>query len=271
MWCWPSAPNWAKPIADVLCVDGNLRINGTLIRNDIDPEQLNRNFTADVAILSDARIAIHALLAGIGNRTIFSPTSPGTRRGRGFGRAWKRTASWLGQRRTLEILPDTLPEVIVAGDSTQPVYSGNHLYDANRPRLWFNSATGYGTLGMDYQRPAGRAGACRVVVGRDGGLQFTLPELASAVEAGAAIIILLWNNRGYGEIKRYMQSRAIPAIGVDIYTPDFLAVAKGFGCRAERAASFEHLHQLLQSAARAGCPTLIELLEEAQFLSSATA
>ena len=101
----------------------------------------------------------------------------------------------------------------------------------------------------------------------DGGFQFTLPELASAIEANAPIIVLLWNNRGYGEIKRYMQNRDIPCIGVDIYTPDFLAVAKGFGCRAERASSFEHLRTLLQAAAHADRPTVIELLEDAEFLS----
>ena len=182
-------------------------------------------------------------------------------------------ADWSGQRRTLEILQDTLPDVIVAGDSTQPVYSGNHLFDANHPRSWFNSATGYGTLGYGLPAAIGAklAAPDRPVVALvgDGGLQFTLPELASAVEAGTAIIILLWNNRGYGEIKRYMQKRDIPAIGVDIYTPDFLAVARGFGCRAERASSFEHLRQLLQAGAESKRPTVIELSEDAEFLTGA--
>ena len=40
----------------------------------------------------------------------------------------------------------------------------------------------------------------------DGGIQFTLPELASAVEARVGVIVLLWNNQGYGEIKRYTPS-----------------------------------------------------------------
>jgi acetolactate synthase-1/2/3 large subunit len=162
------------------------------------------------------------------------------------------------------------PDVIVAGDSTQPVYSGNHLYEANHPRSWFNSATGYGTLGYGLPAAIGAklAAPHRPVVALvgDGGLQFTLPELASAVEAGTGIIVLLWNNRGYGEIKRYMQNRDIPAIGVDIYTPDFLAVAAGFGCRAERASSFGHLHQLLRSAGDSTRPLLIEMIEDAEFL-----
>jgi acetolactate synthase-1/2/3 large subunit len=254
-------------------LDGNFRIGGTLIRIDIDPEQLAGNFPADVAILSDAGMAMRALLAALGEHKAHSPDSAGTRRACEV-RARLETqwpAAWHGQRRVLEILQDALPDAIIAGDSTQPVYSGNHLFEATRPRSWFNSSTGYGTLGYGLPAAIGaKLAACgRPVVALigDGGIQFTLPELASAVEANAPIIVLLWNNRGYGEIRRYMQNRAIPLIGVDIYTPDFLALARGFGCHAERVSSLPHLRELLQTAARADRPTVIEVLEDASFLT----
>ena len=60
--------------------------------------------------------------------------------------------------------------------------------------------------------------------------------------------ILLWNNQGYGEIKTYMADRDIPQIGVDIYTPDFQTIARGFGCRALRAESLAHLRDALREA-----------------------
>jgi acetolactate synthase-1/2/3 large subunit len=253
--------------------DGNFRIASPLIRVDIDAAQLNRNFPADVAVLGDAKLAMRALLAALGKRDAHSAQSAGARRAAEvrarLDAQWP--AAWWGQRRMLEVLQETLPDAIVVGDSTQPVYSGNHLFEAHRPRAWFNSSTGYGTLGYGLPAAIGAklAASERPVVALigDGGIQFTLPELASAVEANAPIIILLWNNRGYGEIKRYMQNRSIPLIGVDLYTPDFLALARGFGCHAERASSFEHLRELLQTAARAKRPTVIELLEDASFLS----
>jgi acetolactate synthase-1/2/3 large subunit len=180
-------------------------------------------------------------------------------------------APWRPQERLLQVLQDTLPDLIVVGDSTQPVYSGNFLYESNRPRSWFNSATGYGTLGYGLPAAVGAklAAPQRPVVALigDGGIQFTLAELASAVEARAGIIVVLWNNRGYGEIKRYMQERNIEPIGVDIYTPDFLALARAFGCYAERANSTAHLRKLLQAGAAAEVPTLIEVLEESAFLA----
>jgi acetolactate synthase-1/2/3 large subunit len=257
-----------------LVADGKLRIECPLVRIDLDPEQINRNFLADVAILSDAKLAIAALLARIEKRGTPSRESAGAKltaetRLR-LDAQWP--AAWRGQRKTLEALQDALPEAIIVGDSTQPVYSGNHLFEANAPHSWFNSATGYGTLGYGLPAAVGAklAAPNRPVVALigDGGIQFTLPELGSAIEARAPIIVLLWNNEGYGEIKRYMQERGIPTIGVDIYTPDLLAIATGFGCKAARASSLGHLRELLLEAARADRPTVIEVREDADFLKA---
>ena len=93
----------------------------------------------------------------------------------------------------------------------------------------------------------------------DGGLQFTLSELACAVEARTPIIVLLWNNQGYEEIKKYMVNRAITPVGVDIYTPDFIGVARALGCAAEAVSGVETLRTALELAADRQGPTLIEV------------
>ena len=257
--------------------DGQFHLNGTLIRIDIDPEQLNRNFPADIAIVGDARMTMRALLGALGEAVASrraAAETPGARRVAAVRAQLEAQwpAAWRGQRRVLDTLQASLPDALVVGDSTQPVYSGNHLFEATRPRSWFNSSTGYGTLGYALPAAVGAklAAPDRPVIALigDGGIQFTLPELASAIEANAPIIILLWNNRGYGEIKRYMRNRSIPEIGVDIYTPDLLLIARGFGCRAERADSFTHLDALLREAAGGDRPFMIEVLEDAAFIAA---
>jgi len=164
------------------------------------------------------------------------------------------------------LIAETLPEVIIVGDSTQPIYGGNLFYEAASPRSYFNSSTGYGTLGYGLPAALGAKLALpqRHVVSLigDGGLQFTLNELATAVELKLAVPILVWNNNGYGEIKKYMVDRDIPLIGVDIYTPDFIAIAKGFGCAAEKISSKAEFIEALQSACSASTPTLIDVPEE---------
>ena len=101
----------------------------------------------------------------------------------------------------------------------------------------------------------------------DGGLQFTLPELAAAVEAKVPVVVLVWNNQGYGEIKTYMAEKGIPEIGVDIYTPDLVAIARGYGCAADLATSAEQVRELLLAAVERAVPSLIEIREGAAFLA----
>ncbi|TBV03832.1 5-guanidino-2-oxopentanoate decarboxylase [Phytopseudomonas dryadis] len=246
--------------------DGGFHIGGQLIRIDIDAEQLQRNQRPYLAIHSDARLAISALLDALPART--APASGSQRAATARRRLAEGFADWGHYRALFERVLQVLPEARFVGDSTQTVYSGNHLVDLPAPRRWFNSSTGYGTLG--YALPAAigaklaepsRPVICLV---GDGGLQFSLAELASAVEARLGIVILLWNNQGYGEIKRYMLERDITPLGVDIFTPDFVAIARGFGCQAQRAESLEHLGHLLQEAPE-DRPLLIDIHEAPPF------
>ena len=246
---------------------GGFNIPGALLRIDIDPDQTVRNYPPQVALVADARIAAQALLTEI-NRQPLTPrtTDWGTAR---VARLWAELeptwdAATRVQTRFLNAVLEELPGVVFVGDSTQPVYSGNLTLNLDHPRCWFNASTGYGTLG--YALPAamgawlGRGDGQPVVclIG-DGGLQFTLPELASAVEARTPVIVLLWNNQGYEEIKKYMVNRAIEPVGVDIYTPDFIGVAKALGCAAESIRGIEHLRTALRAAADREGPTLIEI------------
>ncbi len=95
----------------------------------------------------------------------------------------------------------------------------------------------------------------------DGAIQFTSAELASAVEAKAAVIFLIWNNSNYGEIKRFTAERNIPQIGVDIHTPDFVGLGKACGCRTVCAKHLDQLKSELMTAARQARPTVIEVMQ----------
>lgn len=255
---------------DTLLFAGRPKLSGTLIRIDIDAEQLTRNRLPDIAILSDAGAAL-AAIADLLEAAGFRPGSEGALRAKALRERLDclLDARQRIHRRFLSTVQSALPDAAIAGDSTQPIYSGNLFYEPERPRSYFNSSTGYGTLGYALPAALGAKLADRhrpvaAVIG-DGGLQFTIGELATAVELGLPLPILLWNNRGYCEIKRYMAARGIPPIGVDIYTPDFLAIARGFGCEAARATSLGELAGLLRKANLGPGPTLIEI-DEAEAL-----
>ena len=251
---------------DTLLFDQSLCLKGKLIRIDIEAEQLNRNSLADIAICSDAGHAMVALTNALGDRK----PNQFTERVSKLRSAADATvlAEYQRHGRFLECILDTLPGVIIAGDSTQPVYGGNLMFDGDSPRSYFNSSTGYGTLGYGLPAALGAKIACphRPVVSLigDGGLQFTIAELACAVELNLALPIIVWNNNGYREIKQYMTERDIPTIGVDIFTPDFLTIAKGFGCKTASPGSYAELAETLKRADASDLPTMI-LIDETDF------
>ncbi len=246
---------------DTLLFGGRPAISGSLIRIDIEAEQLTRNASAAIGIVADAGAAARALTDALGT----VPSKTGVARAKALRSASleKLDDAYAAHGRILTRLAETFEGLIVAGDSTQPVYGANLTYDPPQPRCYFNSSTGFGTLGYGLPAAFGAklSQADRPVVSLigDGGLQFTLAELATGVELGLPVPILLWNNRGYGEIKRYMQDRQIPQIGVDIYTPDFQVIAKGFGAHATSAQSLEDLVSAMETAFASDRPTVIEL------------
>lgn len=247
--------------------DGGFAIPGGLIRVDIDAEQLARNFRPDVAIVADAGRALAALADALRDHDAGGSPDWGAPRAAALRRQLRDgyDPAQRAHQRLLAIVAQALPGVIIAGDSTQPVYGGNLVHEPDAPRSWFNSSTGFGTLG--YGLPAaigarlGGGGRPVVCLIGDGGLQFTLPELACAVEAQAPVIVILWNNSGYGEIKRYMTERDIEPVGVDIFTPDFMTLARGFGCMGARIATAGGLREELLLAATRKVPTILEIDE----------
>jgi len=243
--------------------DGRVEFKGKLIRIDIDIAQLSRNVKPDVAICSDSKNALQAL-----NNIIGKPIERG---GDGVARAHKireklKATRNPGYEKFFDTIRSALPDVIIAGDSSQPVYYAWLHYETEKPRSYFHSASGFGTLGYAIPAAIGAklAVPARPVIGLigDGGAQFTIAELASAVEARLPVIFLIWNNSGYGEIKRFMADAGIPPIGVDIYTPDFIGLGKAFGCDAVRANNFDDLKSELIIAARKNRPTLIEVMQQ---------
>jgi acetolactate synthase-1/2/3 large subunit len=160
---------------------------------------------------------------------------------------------------------DALPEALLIGDSTQPIYAGNLAFGAAFPGQWHNSATGYGTLGWALPASLGAALAAPtrpvVCLIGDGGLHYTLGELAAIRQAGRPVIVLLWNNAGYGEIKAAMQAEGVAPVGVELFTPDFDRLAEAYGFAVAVPERVDQLPELLRAAAARDLPTLIRLEE----------
>ncbi|MCD2184778.1 5-guanidino-2-oxopentanoate decarboxylase [Rhizobium sp. GN54] len=244
-----------------------------LVRIDIDPEQLVRSLRPAIRLVGDSKATIEALSPAVRPREAegWGQTAASSAR---HALESKLTAAQRVQITMLETLRDTLPGVVIVGDSNQPVYAGCMGFEATAPKTFFNSATGYGTLGYGLPAALGAKIAAPelpvVALMGDGGLQFTLAELGSVTEYGAPLILVLWNNNGYHEIERAMVRAGIDLLGVRIFTPDFKSIATAFDWRHETASDVTELSKIVKSAAATRSRIVVELDEAAFCIGEAS-
>ncbi len=251
-----------------------LDIRGELVRIDIDAAVLTRDYPVAVPVHGDVGIALDGLLAALGG----NDSAPnGFAAGDRLDQVRRvntetRTSKQRKHARVLKALRAVLPrDAFVAADSTQLAYSGTTDFPCYRDRSWL-FPVGYGTLG--FALPAGigaklatpdRPGA--VIIG-DGGILFTVGDLSTAVEQQLSLPVIVWNNSGYGQIRDDMNALGYPNTGVDLKNPDFVALAKSFGCEASRPADMGEFEEAVRGALSHPTPTIIEVHEDSAFLRS---
>ncbi|MBY6189852.1 5-guanidino-2-oxopentanoate decarboxylase [Microbulbifer agarilyticus] len=246
-------------------VRDNYAFNGKVIRVDLDPAQLVCNANPDLAICADAKATLQQLLDALpakDNTKAQQQTATEVEELlRGCRNEWWPGSE--GRYPWVQALRDALPDNgIFVTDSTQLAYNTNHALRLFQPRSHITCTTGYGTLGFALPAAIGAALASpRPVIGLigDGGIMFTLGELAAAVEQKLSLPILVWNNSGYGEIRDFMDEAAVEQEGVNLHAPDFVGLARSFGAEGCRIDSPEQLSEAVADAFARKGPTLIEI------------
>jgi len=151
-----------------------------------------------------------------------------------------------------------------AGTFAAPVYRHFGFDFPQRLMAPLAGAMGYGT-------PAAVATALReprskvVCMVGDGGFMMTGNEMIAAVQRRLPILFILANNGSYASI-RIHQERAYPARhpGTDLFNPDFMAIAQGFGMAVERVEREDQIESALQRGLQSDGPYFIEVMTSLQ-------
>ncbi len=247
-----------------------LPLGGLLIRIDVDPVKLADQYAADVCVWSDARSALHSINQALASRAQDAATRTGWRLGLGgAAKIHSEIESSLdskaqAQRRALRAIKNALPwDGVVFSDMTQIAYFGNYAYPVDNPGQWFHPS-GYGTLGFALPAALGAkiSSPARAVIALAGdfGLQFTVTELMTAVEAGLSLPIVVWNNSALGQIRDDMVAAHIPELGVIARNPDCVALGKACGAESYRVQDAAALTEAIRTALNHAGPTLIEVI-----------
>jgi acetolactate synthase-1/2/3 large subunit len=240
-----------------------LALPATVIQIDADADELSRNVPAELALEGDARAVLAQLLReldGVSTRT--RPSAPAElaelrqRLDRTAMERWPEPMHFLADLRM-----GLDRDAIVFCDSLIQYWAARH-FPVYAPRA-FHLPWTFGTLGSSLPMAIGAKVAYPdrqvVTLCGDGALMFTLPELATAVQAQANIVIVVCNDAGFGAMRLHQRRRFGRFIASDLATPDFAAVAEAFGAIGIRLTSPAELAEALQDSRSATRPVLIDV------------
>lgn len=252
-----------------------------IVQIEIDPFEIGRNWRPDVAVQSDAKLAVQALHAALN--------------GRGTARADAR-AEEIGRRRQAAIAAARGEVAASLAGGEMPlkgkaiVAEVNRVFGANTilvkengaQDLWAyywpyyqvldagccvppaeQTAMGYGVIGAIAAKLAAPDRQVVCTTG-DGAFQMSIHELGTAAQHRLGVTWVVLNDGAFGWVQ-WIQRRALDGrvVATSFDPPiDVVAIAKASGCDAVRVGSPEELGPALERAKRAnadGVPCVVDV------------
>ncbi|HJX70759.1 MAG TPA: biosynthetic-type acetolactate synthase large subunit [Bacteroidales bacterium] len=246
-----------------------------IIHFEIDPSEVDKNVKVDLAVMADLKDSLPAITEKIKKRN---------------------HSKWIQEFRDLDKIeyekvvkhdfyPEkegiTMPEVIrrineqTNGDVIWVTDVGQHQMFASRyckitkPRSFITSG-GLGTMGFGLPAAHGvKIGApdkqVILFVG-DGGIQMTIQELGTINQTGAAVKIVLMNNRYLGMVRQWQQLFFEKRYSETyLKNPDFIKVAEGFGITGKKVLHRQELDDAIREMLEFKGPYLLEVTIEKEY------
>jgi acetolactate synthase-1/2/3 large subunit len=237
-----------------------------------DPEELGSVYRTDLAICADMREFAELAASWEQEVISFSSGAEAHREWLDWSTAQPREAELdLGQ--VVTTLRERLPADTIVCNGAGNFSAWFHRYWRYGP---FPSQLAPTNGAMGYGLPAAVAAALRfpnrqvLVPTGDGDFQMNGQELATAIQAGAELLVLVIDNGAYGTIRMH-QEREYPArlSGTTLVNPDFAALARAYGAWAETVETTEAFAPALDRAMGQSGVRLLHLKTDIEQLTPA--
>jgi acetolactate synthase I/II/III large subunit len=233
-----------------------------VIQIDIDETQISRSDQI-FAIAGDAQRTLQALYEIMhtdNNRrpsTIQEVSELDRQR---FDPANQLQPQWELMQAIRSAIPDD--GILVQGMNQMGYYSRNY-YPVYQSKTYL-TASQLGTLGAAFPLALGAkvAQPDRAVVALcgDGGFLYNVQELATAVQYGIHVVVIVFNDNAYGNVLRaQLEQFEGHVLGTQLHNPDFVQLAEAYGACGVRVQGAAMLEKKLRQALQTEAPTLIEV------------
>ncbi len=248
-----------------------------LVQVDIEPTQIGRNYTVDLALTGDIRAVLREMLDLLKSDPRVTPKSIQRNSVSAISSNWRKEKgieSPLAQDRdarpvhpiqVIRAMRDAMQDddVLVCDSGFNQIWGGQY-FEVRSPGRNYLGPRGFGVMG--YGLPAAISRALTtpdqnvVCLTGDGGFAMVVQELETAVRSGANLTVVVMNNSNMHFIKDnqrlFFDGRYISTEFTEL---DYAEIARAFGCAGLRVENSGDLDQALAEAMRSDKTSVIDV------------
>jgi acetolactate synthase-1/2/3 large subunit len=242
----------------------------SIIHLDIDPAEIGKNKSVDVAVIGDVKSSLRTLVKMLTKKVAKKDQdNPWLKRRRELIQYYSETLKdyprEITAKKSLKKLRELLPaKGIVTTEVGQCQMWASLHFDVIAPGTFFSS-TGLGTMGFGFPASIG-AKAARpdvpvVDIAGDGSFNMTENSLAVSVIENLPVIVFLMNNYMLGMVAQWQRTfynRRYSGVNQH-HCPDYVKIAEAYGAQGIRAGSMQELDKAIRTAIKSDVATIIDI------------
>jgi len=245
-----------------------------IIHIDIDPTSIQKNVRVDVPIVGDCKRALEKLLSVI--KEVGRPEKIWREQFKDWWEqieiwkkryplTYKQEGDYIKPQFVIEKLYElTRGEAIVTTEVGQNQMWTAQYYKFDKPRTLITSG-GLGTMGFGFPAAIGaqmgNPDKTVIDIAGDGSIQMNIQEMATAMEQGLPIKVIILNNGYLGMVRQWQElfyERRYSAVKFQVL-PDFVKLAEAYGALGLRATRPEEVEPVLREALASDRLTLVDI------------
>jgi acetolactate synthase-1/2/3 large subunit len=240
-----------------------------VIHIDIDAAEIGKNKCVDLAIISDAKMALEALYGALMKTLTEKKNTEWSRKIKEI----KEANNVKAEDSSRDITPPKIlkelrrilpPEAIVTTEVGQNQMWASLYFKVLKPRTFITSG-GFGCMGYGFPASIGAKTAMPNVpvvdIAGDGSFMMTENSLATSVTENIPVTVIILNNRMLGMVaqwQRLFYNRRYSAVSLgDV--PDFPKLAEAYGAEGLRVGSLEEFSKAVKESLEGEVTTVIDV------------